>query len=239
MSADLKPPSEAGRAAILGRIRAALRPDHAEGERPDAEVIAREAFSLLPPLDVLRPKFDDLTNRQRFIARATSERLTATVDEVADLPAAVVAIYGYLERAKVEKRIAIPPMAKLSKLDWGDIEVHHRIAPDEPVSVGLADFAIAETGTLIFTSRPDSPTLFNYMALHHVIIVDASTILRYMEDYWAIVRERGNIHPRNTNFITGTSGTADIEAKNIRGAHGPRFMHIVIVGREGVDASGA
>ena len=30
--------------------------------------------------------------------------------------------------------------------------------------------------------------------------------------------------------MTGTSGTADIEAKNIRGAHGPRYMRIVLVG---------
>jgi len=34
---------------------------------------------------------------------------------------------------------------------------------------------------------------------------------------------------RSLNIITGTSGTADIEAKNVRGAHGPRFMHIYCI----------
>jgi len=219
--------SNEARAAILGRIRSAL------GRGPlDAERIVRERQALLPSVETLQPKFDDLSNRQRFIARATSERLTATVDEVSDMPSAVTAVYRYLQRLKLETRIALPPMPRLRDLDWSDIEVHHDITPNEPVAVGLADYAIAETGTLVFTSRPESPTLFNYMPLHHVILVEAATILRYMEDYWGIVRRQGNVHPRNTNFITGTSGTADIEAKNIRGAHGPRYMHIVIVGED-------
>ena len=93
-----------------------------------------------------------------------------------------------------------------------------------------ADYGIAETGTLVFSSRADSPTLFNYLGLHHIVLVEGATLLRYMEDYWSVVRAGGNVHPRNINFITGTSGTADIEAKNTRGAHGPRFLHIVIVG---------
>jgi L-lactate dehydrogenase complex protein LldG len=187
---------------------------------------------LLPEACVLQPKFDGQSNRARFIEKATSERLTATVDETGDMHGAVSAVRSYLERSKLPGRIALPPMPALSGLDWGDIEIHHDIQPNEPVSVGFADYAIAETGTLVFTSRPESPTLFNYLPLHHVILVEAPKILRYMEEYWSRVRAAGNVHPRNTNFITGTSGTADIEAKNVRGAHGPRFMHVIIVGSD-------
>jgi L-lactate dehydrogenase complex protein LldG len=42
------------------------------------------------------------------------------------------------------------------------------------------------------------------------------------------MRDAGAGQPRNVNIITGTSGTADIEAINIRGAHGPRHMRIVL-----------
>ena len=52
-------------------------------------------------------------------------------------------------------------MPGLRSLEWGDIAVHETLGPDEPVVVIVADGAIAETGTLVFTSRPDSPTLFN------------------------------------------------------------------------------
>lgn len=223
--------SRQARSAILGRIRSALASDPGRSSAAaDAEAIAREAAALIAEPERLRPKFEGQSNRARFIERATSERLTATVDEAVDMDDAVNAVRRYLLRANVPLRVALPPMERLTALDWGDIAVHEDITPNEPVSVGLADYAIAETGSVVFTSRPDNPTLYNYLPLHHVILVEAPRILRYMDDYWAQVRAAGNIHPRNTNFITGTSGTADIEAKNVRGAHGPRFMHMVIVG---------
>ncbi|MCB1512410.1 MAG: LUD domain-containing protein [Hyphomicrobiaceae bacterium] len=219
--------SKRAKAAILGRIRRSLGPS-----RHDAAAIQQAAAALLAAPESRQPKFAGQSNRQRFIARATSERLTATVDEVADMTGAVAAVDAYLARSNLPRRVALPPMPRLVGLDWGGIEVHHDIAPNEAASVGMADFGIAETGTLIFTSSPESPTLFNFLPLHHIILVEGANILRYMDDYWARVRAAGNIHPRNTNFITGTSGTADIEAKNVRGAHGPRFMHVVIVGTD-------
>ena len=36
--------------------------------------------------------------------------------------------------------------------------------------------------------------------------------------------------PRTVNFITGPSRSADIEQTLLLGAHGPRRLHIVIVG---------
>jgi len=186
----------------------------------------------LPDAREMQPKFDGQSNRERFMEKVTSERLTGTVDAAADMAAAVGCVRNYLMRSNLPLRIAMPPMDTLKTLDWGDIAVHGDIAADEAVSIGLADYAIAETGSVVFTSRPDSPTLYNYLPLHHIILVEADKILRYMEDFWAIVRSDGNVHPRNINFITGTSGTADIEAKNVRGAHGPRFMHVVIIGAD-------
>ncbi|MGI9424860.1 MAG: LutC/YkgG family protein [Hyphomicrobiaceae bacterium] len=212
------------RTEILSRIR------KANGSRASATEIAQAAADLLKGHSAIQPKFPDLTNRQKFIGRATSERLTATVDEIAHWDTAVAAIRGYLVRSNIPLQVAVPPVQRLADLDWGDVERHDTIAPNEVAAVGVADYAIAETGTLVFSSRPDSPTLFNFLGLHHVVLVEGARLLRYMEDYWQIMRDHGNIHPRSINFITGTSGTADIEAKNTRGAHGPRYLHIIVVG---------
>ena len=216
------------RQVILDRVATATA-THAT----TAEQIAAEADALLPGDGVIQPAFDDLSDREKFIERTTSERLTATVDEVGDWQAAAAAVRNYIVRNNIPLDVAMPPTERLSALDWGDVTYHHDIAPDELAALGVADYAIAETGTLVFTSRPDSPTLFNYLALHHIVMVEGRHLLRYMEDYWRLVREAGNVHPRNINFITGTSGTADIEAQNTRGAHGPRFLHIVLVGAGG------
>jgi L-lactate dehydrogenase complex protein LldG len=210
---------------ILGRIRAANG-----APTPDGAAIASEAAALLPDAGIAQPDFAGLSTRQKFIERLTSERLTATVDEISDWTRAVEAVRAYLQRENLPPRIAAPPMEKLTGLTWGDIATHNDIAPDELVAVGIADHGIAETGTLVFTSRPDSPTLFNFLGLHHIVLVEATNVLPFMEDYWRLVRDQGNVQPRNINFVTGTSGTADIEAKNTRGAHGPRFLHVIIVG---------
>jgi L-lactate dehydrogenase complex protein LldG len=215
----------ASREAILGSIRKSLGRTAADATR-----IARDAATILGDPVRFQPKFDGQSNRARFIERATSERLTATVDEVASIVDAPAAVRRYLERSNLPLMFAHPPSQALRDLDWGALTGHETLSPNEPVAVNIADYAIAETGTLVFTSRPDSPTLYNYLPLHHVILVDGARILRHPEEYWAIVRAEGNIHPRSTNFITGTSGTADIEAINIRGAHGPRFMHVVVFG---------
>ncbi len=225
--------SDAAREAILSKVRAALGRADASSQGANADDIRAQAQDLLPAdLDMIRPQFSEQSNLERFVEKVTSERLTATVECVAAMTDVTTAVTAYIENAGVEKEIALSPQPALQNLDWGEIQVRNVIAANEPVAVGMADFGIAETGTVVFTSRADSPTLFQYLPLHHVVIVAAETILRYMDDYWDVVRERGDVHPRNTNFITGTSGTADIEAKNVRGAHGPRFMHIIIVGAD-------
>ncbi len=213
------------RSEILGRIRSA-----SDSHPTDAASIAAEAVQLLPDPADIRPAFDNLSIREKFIERATSERLTATVDEIDGWSAATDSVRNYLKKSNIPLSVALQPKVQLTSLDWDDIAHHDRIAPNELAAVGIADYGIAETGTLVFTSKPDSPTLFNFLGLHHIVLVESQNLLRYMEDYWKMVRDNGNVHPRNINFVTGTSGTADIEAKNTRGAHGPRFLHIIIVG---------
>ena len=47
---------------------------------------------------------------------------------------------------------------------------------------------------------------------------------------WRTTRAVAGPAPRNVNLITGASGTTDIEGSYVRGAHGPRFLHVVLVG---------
>ncbi len=101
------------------------------------------------------------------------------------------------------------------------------IGPNEPVAVTLAEGGVAETGSLIFRSGPDTPMLHNFLALHHIAVVRREQIGRYLESVFA---PGAPALPRVLSLVTGTSGTADIEAVNIRGAHGPRYLHIVLVG---------
>jgi len=49
----------------------------------------------------------------------------------------------------------------------------------------------------------------------------------HLEDYARLLD--GGSQPRNAILITGPSGTTDIEGSYVRGAHGPGFVHVIIV----------
>ena len=194
-----------------------------------AEDIAAAAAALIDAPDGYRADFDGLEPFERFKRKATSETVTATVEELnalEDLPTAVAA---YLKSKNLGAEIALQPRDSLTALDWAGIETVNQAQMNQPVAVTFADAGIAETGSLVFRTGADAPVLLNFLPLHHLAVVRRSTILPFMEDIFDRFGTHAADQHRSLNVITGTSGTADIEAKNVRGAHGPRFMHIYSV----------
>ncbi len=216
----------AARDGILSAVRRALG-----SPQKSPEAIAAEAVDLVADPAQVQPKFASQTLLERFIEKVTSERVTATVEKTAAIAEVPSAVARYLSKNGLGPKVALPPSPNLTTLSWNEIVTHHDLAPDEACVVSQADYAIAETGSVVFLSRPDSPTLYTFLPLHHIVIIEVARILPYLEDFWIAFDRNGQAQPRNINIVTGTSGTADIEAKNIRGAHGPRYMHILIVGQ--------
>jgi L-lactate dehydrogenase complex protein LldG len=89
--------------------------------------------------------------------------------------------------------------------------------------------AVAETGTLMMCSSPDTPATVSLLPETHVAVVRAARILPYMEDAWNLARAELGTLPRAVNFISGPSRTGDIEQTIVLGAHGPYRVHLVIV----------
>jgi L-lactate dehydrogenase complex protein LldG len=208
---------------ILGRVRAAL------GRRGiEPATVRGAAGALLADLPSTRPDLPAGSLVEAFIARVTSPKVAATagrIDTEAALPDAVAA---YLEERGLRKAIALQPHGVLQSLDWSGFELRPGVAPDEVAAVGMARGGIAETGSLVFHSGSDSPVLSNFLPLHHIVMLRSADIVAYLEDYAASVA--GQAMPRNVNLITGASGTTDIEGSLVLGAHGPRYMHVVVVG---------
>jgi hypothetical protein len=93
--------------------------------------------------------------------------------------------------------------------------------------------AVAESGTLVLTSGEANPTTLNFLPDNHIVVVNAKDVAGDYEEVWAKVRfanGKGQM-PRTVNWITGPSRSADIEQTLLLGAHGPRRLHIVLVGR--------
>lgn len=210
------------RDAIFRAIRAA-RPDAAS-----AAVIAAEAAGCAAAMTATLPPLDSSDLPALFSARAGAEKVGASVERVATLADLPGAVARYVAENELTPDFALQPDPRLKALDWTGLRPNQDLRPDTGLSVGLARCGIAETGSLVFQSGPESPTLYAYLPTHHLVALDAQSLFPRMEDYAAHVT--GADHPRNINLITGASGTTDIEGVLTRGAHGPRRLHIVIYG---------
>ena len=91
---------------------------------------------------------------------------------------------------------------------------------------------MAETGTLALLSGQDNPTTLNFLPDYHLVVIDKADIVGDYETVWTRLRDRYGeaVMPRIVNFITGPSRSGDIEQKLLFGAHGPRSLHVMVVG---------
>ena len=169
---------------------------------------------------------------ERFIHWA--ERVQATTARVATLAGVPAAVADFLNRHNLPQRLRLAPHPLVEGLDWSSrplIEVAAgRAEAQDLSSLALAFAGIAETGTLMLHSGPETPTTLNFLPDNHIVLLPADAITGSYEDAWSRLRNRfGADWPRTVNLVTGPSRTADIEQELILGAHGPRRLHIIIV----------
>ena len=207
------------------RILAAIRSTRSAPLPPDGE-IAAGAAALLDAPDTTRPQPVAATLLAEFTRKA--EALGTTFDHLPSRAAIPQAVRRYLDAHGLPPVLALQPVPDLAALDWSGIRTHGDIAPDEAAALGLALWGIAESGSLVVHSGADAPILLSFLPLHHIVVLEERALLPYLEDYAA--RMAGTAQPRNAILITGPSGTTDIEGSYVRGAHGPGFLHVLMVG---------
>jgi len=89
-----------------------------------------------------------------------------------------------------------------------------------------AEFAVAETGSIVETSREGRTLLAGLLPPVHVAVLSPACFVERMDECLAALAPE---MPRNISFITGPSRTADIEQTLTVGAHGPRRVVAVLV----------
>ena len=163
-----------------------------------------------------------------------AEEVQATVERVNSFAAVPEAVARYLATENLAAELVMAPDPGLDSIPW---EVRPllrirrgRAEPADKVSVTGCHAAVAETGSLMLISGPQTPTTLNFLPDTQIVVVRAGQVLATYEDAWEQLRsENRETLPRTINFITGPSRTADIEQHIELGAHGPRRLHIVLV----------
>lgn len=206
---------------ILARIRSAnaLR----AGSGGSQAVAARLAAHPRGPL----PKMQWQT-RQRFVS--CSIDAASTTDEVSTREAVPEAIARYLRDNHLPAAGVCWP--ELGNLDWAGagMEMQARAATgDDKVGVTGCFCGLAETGTLVLLSGEEQHATTSLLPETHIAVLSAQRIVASMEDVWELLRTEVGELPRQINFVSGPSRTADIEMTLVYGAHGPFRVHIVLV----------
>jgi L-lactate dehydrogenase complex protein LldG len=163
---------------------------------------------------------------QTTVARAASDR---------DIPDAVA---RYLAAENLPAELKMAPDPGLDALPWSErplLQIRRgRAEPGDAVSLTPCLAAVAETGTLMLTSGEATPTTLNFLTDTHIVVLRAPQVVATYEDGWDLLRAQSADRlwglPRTVNYITGPSRTADIEQRLELGAHGPRRLHIILVG---------
>ena len=162
-----------------------------------------------------------------FVERAGwTQTEVRILDSMADVPAAVADL---LRSKNLPASVHLPRDAELSALPWGTTLTVKREPPGpDDTAVSTAPFALAETGTLVYPARADSPAAWHFRPGMEIAILRAQNIVPQMEDALARIKSTGAI-PHTINFVTGPSRTGDIEQTLELGAHGPKALAVLVV----------
>ena len=211
------------RADILARLRRS-------GKQQDRNSMTRGQWSLgrapaapLPATDTCEAFLINVINNHGSVDTAVSRGDTVSV------------IGAYLYDNFRSKRVVAGNDPRLAALPWRDAGVLPRfgsVEEGEAVALSYARLGVAETGAVVTWTGKANPAANNLLAEHHLVLVDAQTIVPTLEDAWDRINadlERES-RPRGINFIAGPSSTGDIEGRLVYGAHGPHSWHVVVIG---------
>jgi L-lactate dehydrogenase complex protein LldG len=167
--------------------------------------------------------------KERFCERL--EAAEGSLSRVTSRAAAVVDVVDYLDRQGLSRDLVAAPHPLLARLPWPqELRLHRRAVQDGDLAgITVAFAGIAETGSLLLLSGPETPTPLNFLVDDFICLLPAARLLPYPEDAWDLIRSEVGSLPRAVNLITGPSRTADVEQTIQLGAHGPRRLHVILI----------
>lgn len=211
------------REQILNKLR--------QGRRPFANQPPPASYQPMVPITDRSPA----ALQTRFVAEA--EKAGCIVHQV-DEAGAIEVILGVIGAETAVSswepdHIPLPNLAEA--LDVAQIK---RLGQDADVRVGLTGVsaALAATGSVVVMSGHGRYRAASLLPPVHIAVLTTEQIVPDLESWWAAQKAAGLEKTRqhsNIVIITGPSRTADIAMQLVMGMHGPREMHLILLGTNG------
>lgn len=198
------------REQLLTRVRGALGRS-AQDRVPEA-----------PAVRMAIPKVDHADRVAQFSAAQTA--LAGRVWMVDD----VAGVRGAVEQIVAGRTfIASDTFYSLPGID-GNASDRGQAVDTADVGINFADYALADTGSLVFLSESRETRLISLLPPVHIAIVAGHKILSGLDELFTLV-PRPAAESSSMVIVTGPSRTADIEMRLVRGVHGPGEVHVIVV----------
>jgi L-lactate dehydrogenase complex protein LldG len=226
----------AEREKILGRVREALsvaapRPGHAEepggGHAPTGELEARRWLPAVgATLEERLALFQKHTTALKadFVLLNSAEEITRRLLELRDAEnwKKVGAHSGRLID-RVLGQFGIPVLLTDKGYEARDLE-------SCDAGISECDALVAQTGSVLVTSRSAGGRALSVLPPHHVVLARREQLVADLPEAFAVLKGKyATNYPSFVSLITGPSRTGDIERILVLGAHGPKKLTILCV----------
>lgn len=217
------------REEILGRVREALRMRSVRHATP-----APGGAGAFQPFLAPVPESDE---ERKALFAANAEALRAEFHCV-NSPEAASDVLKRLGQENGWKRIAAQRHELIERacrgvgtpILWVEGEAAKAELAECDAGVTVCEALVAQTGSVIITSRTCGGRSLSVLPPHHVVIARREQLVRDLSEAyeWLAERFRGD-YPSFISVITGPSRTGDIEHVIVLGAHGPKRLTIVLI----------
>jgi L-lactate dehydrogenase complex protein LldG len=218
-------------AAVRGHLAASAPFDAVRNERTAPHEIKTRAS-----LAASHNQADTLAEHFRQALEAVGGRCPVVRDEAE----AAQAVQLIIEQ-KEARRIAVSdsPLVQrvIERVESNAVLLKNASASalfDCDVGVTGAQWAVAETGTLVLESDQERHRLSSLVPPAHIAIIEADQIRQTLGEVLQAINDKGpDGLSRTITFVTGPSRTSDIELTLAIGVHGPAEIYVIIIEGEG------
>ena len=220
------------RELMLGRLRAAAPKASGDGaeldRRIDAHFDARRAARAASPQDLVQAMQAAMTAAHADVWCATRDAWPAQVAQKLAAHGVHRLLLNPAEAEGAALAQALPDSVHAAQfaqpLENWKFDLFHTV----DAGFTVARSGIAATGTLILAPDAGSPRTVSLVPPLHIALVYANTL--HADLHAAAKAERwGDGMPTNLVLASGPSKTSDIQQTLAYGAHGPRWMWVIIV----------
>ncbi len=172
----------------------------------------------------------------KLLLSGCTEPLSQAAQDLCQLkePARLIAAPGF-DAPSLEPLVTLGQEQNISVIQQG---LRQHLAGID-IGLTMAEFGLAETGTLVLDSSQEDIRLATMISEIHVAVLFTSNILLDAYELRERLSARFKSAPNYTAFITGPSRTADIERALTLGVHGPLQLHVVLIDDTSLDQQAA